>query len=69
MEGANGLRVVSASAPALLPTLEAAVRAGLPVLVEDVGEALDPVLDPLLTKATYQHGARPWEGGLATQQA
>ena len=56
MERANGLRVVSASSPALLATLEAAVRAGLPVLVEDTGEALDPLLDPLLLKATYKHG-------------
>lgn len=57
MERTNGLRVVSATSPALIATLEAAVRAGLPVLVEEVGEALDPLLDPLLLNATYKHGA------------
>lgn len=56
MEAGNGLRVVSASSPALLATLEAAVRAGLPALVEDCGEALDACLDPLLAKAVYKHG-------------
>jgi len=63
LEQSNGLRAVAASSPALLPTLEAAVRAGLPVLVENVGEALDPVLDPLLMKAVYKHGAG-WGSGL-----
>lgn len=57
MEQANGLRSIAASSAALLPTLEAAVRAGLPVLVEDAGEVLDPLLDTLLMKATYRHGA------------
>jgi hypothetical protein len=58
MEQGSGLRVVAASSPALAPTVEAAVRAGLPLLVEDLGESIDPLLEPLLSQATYKKGAR-----------
>ncbi len=34
------------------------LRAGAPVLLEDVGEVLDPALEPILTKAVFQQGGR-----------
>ena len=36
--------------------LENAIRAGLPCLLENVGEELDPSLDPILLHQTYTSG-------------
>ncbi|MEW5314022.1 MAG: hypothetical protein WDW38_005550 [Sanguina aurantia] len=58
MEGRNGLRLVKLTDGNFLRTLENSIRVGIPVLVEDVGEALDPALEPLLTKAIYKKGGR-----------
>ena len=44
--------------PNLLRTLEGAIRNGLPVLIEDVGEELDASVDPILMKQTFTQGAR-----------
>lgn len=49
----------------ILRTLENCVRIGNPVLLEDVGEGLDPALDPLLQKQTFmQVGLAEGRGGL-----
>lgn len=37
-------------------TLENAIQFGQPVLLENVGEELDPALNPILLKQTYQKG-------------
>lgn len=37
-------------------TLENSIQFGTPVLLENVGEELDPSLEPLLQKATFKHG-------------
>lgn len=50
MEGRNGLKLVKLSQPNFLRLIEAAVRLGQPVLIEDVGESIDPALEPLLLK-------------------
>ena len=34
------------------------MRVGTPVLMEDVGEGLDPALDTLLQKQTFMQGTR-----------
>lgn len=61
MENKMGLRLVRASDPQLLRVMESAVRLGCPVLLEDVGEGLEPALEPLLTRQTYtQVGGRQW---------
>lgn len=37
-------------------TIENAVQFGLPILLENVGEVLDPTLEPLLQKAVFKQG-------------
>ena len=54
----HGLQVLKLSDPDYLRTVEAAVSFGLPVLLENVGEELDPSLEPLLLKQTYRQGAQ-----------
>ncbi len=56
METRNGLRSLKSNDPNILRTLESCVRIGNPVLLEDVGEALDPALDTLLQKQTFMQG-------------
>ena len=50
MEGRAGLKLVKLSQPNYLRLIEGAVRLGQPVLLEDVGESIDPALEPLLLK-------------------
>lgn len=46
--------------------LEAAVTYGTPVLIENVGEELDPALEPLLLKATFKQ-VSSWVGNVETR--
>ncbi|KAJ3068699.1 Dynein heavy chain 6, axonemal [Podochytrium sp. JEL0797] len=57
MEGSS-LKIVKLSEPKFLRSLENAVRTGQPVLMEDVGEQLDPAIEPLLLKQTVRQGGR-----------
>jgi dynein heavy chain len=41
-----------------LRTLENAIQFGLPVLLENVGEELDPSLEPLLLNQTFKSGGQ-----------
>jgi hypothetical protein len=50
LERGNDLKVVKLNDPTLLRTLENCIRVGTPVLLENVGETLDPALDPVLQK-------------------
>lgn len=50
MEGKNGLRVLRLTDSNLLRILESSIRIGNPVLLEDVGDTLDPALEPILQK-------------------
>lgn len=58
MEERNGLRCIKLTDGNFLRTLENSIRIGNPVLIEDVGEALDPALEPVLQKAIYKQGGR-----------
>eukprot|EP00873_Tetraselmis_striata_P045243 jgi/Tetstr1/465507/TSEL_010176.t1 len=58
MEAKSGLRVIKLTDGQYLRTLENSIRIGNPVLVEDIGEALDPALEPVLLKQTFQSGGR-----------
>lgn len=52
-EAKNGLKIVKMSDGQFLRTLENCIRIGMPVLMEDVGEFLDPALEPVLLKQTF----------------
>ncbi|KAG5501858.1 hypothetical protein JKF63_04128 [Porcisia hertigi] len=58
MEKENNLRVVKLTDSNYMRTLENAIRVGLPVLIENVGESLDAALDPLLLQHTYRSQGR-----------
>lgn len=53
MEVANGLRIVKLTDANFLRILESSIRTGKPVLLEEVGETLDPTLGPILMKQTF----------------
>ncbi|MEE6511728.1 hypothetical protein FKM82_018461 [Ascaphus truei] len=54
MEKDNGLDVVKLSDRDFLRSLENAIRFGKPFMLENVGEELDPALEPVLLKQTYK---------------
>lgn len=54
MEKTNKLAIVKLSDGNYLRTLENAINFGTPVLLENVGEELDVVLDPILLKQTFK---------------
>ncbi|CAE1329165.1 DNAH [Acanthosepion pharaonis] len=54
----NNLQIIKLSDTHLLQTLENCIRIGIPVLIEDIGETLDPALEPILLKQTFQQGGR-----------
>eukprot|EP01116_Phalansterium_solitarium_P017128 TRINITY_DN413_c0_g1_i5.p1 TRINITY_DN413_c0_g1~~TRINITY_DN413_c0_g1_i5.p1 ORF type:complete len:4163 (-),score=2181.62 TRINITY_DN413_c0_g1_i5:539-13027(-) len=54
MEKDNGLDVIKLTTPGFTRTLENAIRFGKPVLLENVGEELEPVLEPVLLKQTFK---------------
>jgi len=56
MEKANNLQVVKLTSASYLRTLENSIQFGTPVLLENVGEELDPSLEPLLQKQLFKQG-------------
>ncbi|XP_053328214.1 dynein axonemal heavy chain 7 [Spea bombifrons] len=56
MEKANSLHIIKLSDPDFVRTLENCIQFGTPVLLENVGEELDPILEPLLLKQTFKQG-------------
>jgi dynein heavy chain len=58
MERANDLKVITLNQYDFMRTLENAMRFGAPVLLQDVGEELDPALDPILNKSIVKVGNR-----------
>uniref|UniRef100_A0A3B1IPW2 Uncharacterized protein n=1 Tax=Astyanax mexicanus TaxID=7994 RepID=A0A3B1IPW2_ASTMX len=54
MEKANKLSVIKLSNSNYVRTLENAIQFGTPVLLENVGEELDAVLEPVLLKQTFK---------------
>ncbi|KAM8939967.1 dynein axonemal heavy chain 6 [Pelodytes ibericus] len=57
-ETKNGLKVIKLTDAGFLRTLENAIRLGLPVLLEELKETLDPALEPILLKQTFVSGGR-----------
>jgi len=56
MEKANNLQVIKLTDGNYLRSLENAIQFGMPVLLENVGEELDPSLEPLLQKQLFKQG-------------
>uniref|UniRef100_A0AAY4BVG2 AAA+ ATPase domain-containing protein n=1 Tax=Denticeps clupeoides TaxID=299321 RepID=A0AAY4BVG2_9TELE len=56
MEKQNSLHVIKLSNSDFVRTLENCIQFGTPVLLENVGEELDPILEPLLLKQTFKQG-------------
>jgi dynein heavy chain len=54
----NKLKVTKMTEAGMLRVLESSIRVGLPVLLENVLEKLDPALDPVLLKQTYKSQGR-----------
>ncbi|XP_023141924.2 dynein axonemal heavy chain 6 isoform X2 [Amphiprion ocellaris] len=57
-EAKHGLKVIKLTDPSFLRTLENAIRMGMPVLLEELNETLDPALEPILLKQTFVAGGR-----------
>jgi len=58
MEASNKLGVTRINNINLLRVLEQCIRMGRPLLIEDIGETLDPALESTLQKATFKQGGR-----------
>lgn len=57
-EEKNSLQITTMRDGNLLRALENCIRLGRPLLIEDVGEQIEPALEPVLQKATYKNGTR-----------
>ncbi|XP_076366412.1 dynein axonemal heavy chain 3-like isoform X2 [Tachypleus tridentatus] len=56
LEKENNLAVIKLTDANYVRTLENAIQLGQPVVLENVGEELDPILEPLLMKQTFKQG-------------
>ncbi|EKX31472.1 hypothetical protein GUITHDRAFT_83101 [Guillardia theta CCMP2712] len=56
MEKENSLEVVKLSQSDFVRRIEGCVQYGRPVLLENVGETIDSILEPVLTRQTYKSG-------------
>lgn len=54
MEKENKLNVIKLTDANYVRSLENAISFGYPVLLENVAEELDPILEPILQKATFK---------------
>lgn len=54
LERQNKLGVLKLSDATYLRSLENAIQFGSPILIENVGEELDPILEPVLQKLTFR---------------
>lgn len=56
MEKEAGVTVVKLTDADFMRNLENGIQFGTPILLENVGEDLDPSLEPLLLKQTFKQG-------------
>lgn len=59
MEKEHKLSIIKLTDSDYMRTLENCITFGNPLLLENVGEDLDPSLEPLLLKQTFKQG-NPW---------
>ena len=57
-EQANGVKTMKLSDGNFLRVLEGAIRIGCPVLCEDLGEEVDPAIEPVLLRSVVKQGGR-----------
>ncbi|XP_006738893.2 dynein heavy chain 6, axonemal [Leptonychotes weddellii] len=57
-ESKSGLKIIKLTDSNFLRTLENSIQLGLPVLLEELKETLDPALEPILLKQTFMSGGR-----------
>ncbi|KAF6103026.1 dynein axonemal heavy chain 6 [Phyllostomus discolor] len=57
-ESKRSLKIIKLTDSNFLRTLENSIRLGLPVLLEELRETLDPALEPVLLKQTFISGGR-----------
>ena len=50
------LQVIKLTDLNYMRTVESSVQFGSPVLLENIGESIDPTLEPLLLKQTFKQG-------------
>ena len=56
IEKNNNLQILRQTDSEFLRSLESSIQFGQPALLENVGDTLDPILEPLLTKQTSKQG-------------
>lgn len=56
MEKVNRLSIIRLNQPDYTRVLENSIQFGLPVLLENVGEEIEPILEPVLLKQTFKQG-------------
>ncbi|KAF5288993.1 hypothetical protein FQA39_LY03872 [Lamprigera yunnana] len=56
MEKPHNLAIIRLNQPDYVRILENAIQFGQPVLLENVGEELDPILEPVLGRQTFRQG-------------
>ena len=56
MEKSKNLHIIKLTDSDCVRTLENCIQFGTPVLLENIGEELDPILEPLLLKQTFKQG-------------
>lgn len=56
MEKENGVKILKFTDGSYLKHLESAIRMGTPVLIENIGEEMDPAIEPLLQKQIVVKG-------------
>ena len=57
MEEQNQLKVIKLTQKNYMRVMESAIEYGLPVLLENIENEIDPSLDPILTKSYYKKGS------------
>ena len=56
MERENNLNVIKLTDTGYLRTVEKSIQNGIPVLLDNIGEELDPALEPVLLRQTFKQG-------------
>lgn len=58
MEAEHSLKIVDLKMSDWMRTMENAIQFGTPMLIQDLGQEVDPALEPVLSKSTTKQGNR-----------